>query len=114
MMLSMSCGTKKGRGLLQEVPMSIRTSSFRSIVLSSCAAMAVVGLGATSAIASPKPAVTAEAPAPADTDAKTTKARDSRTYCRRFNLSGSRVERKKCLTRDEWAVRGVDVDSSES
>jgi len=33
-------------------------------------------------------------------------------YCMRIEaITGSRLEQVKCWTRDEWAQRGVDVDS---
>ena len=47
------------------------------------------------------------------TPAKTADATDSKPVCRTLAPLGSRVPRKVCQSREQWAAQGVDVDKSD-
>ena len=76
------------------------------------AAAAVVFAGlSTTAFAEPKPAVTLAAIAiPATISSAPTVVDDNQRVCVKEELTGSRIPRRECHTRAEWAERGFEMN----
>jgi len=77
-----------------------------------------VALGGAAAIAAAAPAMAdgrdpgtkAEPSAPTEAaETPTTAKKTKQRYCIVYQLTGSRIDRKECKTRDEWAAEGVDI-----
>lgn len=80
----------------------------RSIIV---AAAAFAGIG-TAVAAEPKPPVASAAPAPTSEPAAAYARTAEPRYCFKEAVTGSRVERKVCKTKVEWAAIGVDLASA--
>ncbi len=71
--------------------------------------LSAIALSLIVVAASPLPAVQSET----DVGAGAPEAGPDALYCLRVDpLTGSRIERIKCWTREHWADQGVDVDKA--
>lgn len=92
----------------------LRSSSFANlqIIASAGAALLFFAPLPVQAAAEEKATASATAAASASAKAGSLARSDAETkYCLREALTGSRVERKFCKTRREWAADGVDIKS---
>ncbi len=93
--------------------MLVRTATIRTLATAATAGVVATLFTASTAFAAIAPAntTTVEAPAPlAAAPAKAQPGQDKHRYCALIETTGSRIPRKICNTRTEWAARGVDVD----
>lgn len=68
---------------------------------------AIAGLVANAAVAAPANSVRADAGVSTTADASA--GTDTKRYCSVETPTGSRLPRKQCHTRKEWASQGVDI-----
>ena len=75
-------------------------------------ATAIAGLVATAAVAAPSNSAKADASAQAGASASPASPQtDAKRYCIVETPTGSRLPRKQCQTREQWASEGVDFDA---
>jgi len=97
-----------------EVFMLVRSSlskAFGPVLAGGLLAAALAASPAMAAGPQPDPAQPSFAdPAPAPTPPAAGPAANTHRYCASTEITGSRIPRRFCRTRAEWAEMGVDVD----
>jgi invasion protein IalB len=92
--------------------MTNNTLRLRALVAVSTLGVVLAGASVPAQAAEPASrAASAESAAlPSAGSAKTQRAANTK-YCFITNVTGTRIEKKVCKTRSEWAREGVDVDA---